>query len=56
MHQGATITDQTALACGEVVALMHYLEVVRFSNDSRLYGYAQIVDPLIDGGWEVLLD
>ena len=53
MHQGVTITDQSALARGEVVGFMHYTDVVGFSNDSRLYAYGQLVDPLIDDGWEV---
>jgi hypothetical protein len=53
MLQGTTITDQSALVDGEVVGFMHYSDVEGFSNDSRLYAYGQIVDLLIDDGWEV---
>jgi hypothetical protein len=35
---------------------MHYTDAVGCNNDSRLYSYAQIVDPLIDEGWEVCSD
>ena len=56
LHQGVTITDQSALGRGEVVGFMHYMDVVGCNNDSRLYSYAQIVDPLIDEGWEVCSD
>ena len=48
--------DYSALERGEVVGFMHYTDVVGFNSDSRLYAYGQIVDPLIDGGWEVCVD
>lgn len=53
IHQGMTLTDQSALQRGEVVGFMHYTDVVGCSNDSRLYSYGQVVDQLIEAGWEV---
>ena len=56
IHQGMTRTDQLALERGEVLGFMHYTDVVGCSNDSRLYSYGQVVDQLIEAGWEVCAD
>jgi hypothetical protein len=53
IHQGMALSDQSALEHGEVLGFMHYTDVVGFNNDSRLYSYGQVVDPLIEDGWEI---
>ena len=52
LRQGISVADHS----GEVVGFMHYADIVGYNDDSRLYSYGQIVDPLIDDGWEVCED
>jgi len=51
LHQGISVADQS----GEVVGFIHYTNIVGYNDNSRLYLYGQIVDP-IDDGWEVCED
>ena len=53
VRHGMTLTDQSALERGEVLGFIHYTDVVGCSNDGRLYSYGQVVDQLIEAGWEV---
>lgn len=56
LRQGISVADLSALGRGEVVGFMHYTDIVGYDDDSRLYSYGQVVDPLIDDGWEVCED
>ena len=52
--QGRSRRDESYLNNGQVCGFMLWNDVKGYANDGRLYCYCQIVDPLIDEGWEVL--
>ena len=56
LYQGISVANRSASGRGEVVGFMHYTDIVGYNDDSRLYSSGQIVDPLIDDGWDVCED
>ncbi|KAK2801980.1 hypothetical protein FQN50_007538 [Emmonsiellopsis sp. PD_5] len=47
---------QKVLDKGEICGVMHWADLAKFESDSRLYCFADVMDPLIDAGWECVVE
>ncbi|KAK2787428.1 hypothetical protein FQN53_005341 [Emmonsiellopsis sp. PD_33] len=47
---------QKVLDKGEICGVMHWADLAKYESDSKLYCFADVMDPLIDVGWECVVD
>ncbi|KAK2788645.1 hypothetical protein FQN52_006590 [Onygenales sp. PD_12] len=47
---------QKVLDKGEICGVMHWADLAKYESDSKLYCFADVMDPLIDAGWECVVD